>query len=186
MNIQAVVDYGPLTGLIGSWQGDKGMDIAPESDGIENNPYYETITFEAAGDVTNAEEQVLSIVRYHQEVSRKSNDKVFHDQVGYWLWDPATDTVIQTLTIPRAVTLLAGGSARQEGEETVLEVEAAAGDDQWGILQAPFMQAKATTTAYRHSMKVSGNSMRYSQTTVLEIYGKHDYQHTDENSLTRQ
>jgi hypothetical protein len=180
------VEYGPLAVLFGVWRGDSGMDIAPVPDDDEHNPYYETITFEAAGDVTNAEEQVLSIVRYHQQVSRKSNDEVFHDQIGYWLWDPATDTVIQTLTIPRAVTLLAGGVARNEGEETVLEVSATAGDAQWGILQAPFMQAKATTTGYSHCMKVSGNSMRYSQTTVLEIYGKHDYQHTDENSLTRQ
>ena len=22
------IDYGPLTGLIGTWQGDKGMDVA--------------------------------------------------------------------------------------------------------------------------------------------------------------
>ena len=37
-------DYGPLTNLIGTWNGDKGMDIAPEPDGTEHNPYYETIT----------------------------------------------------------------------------------------------------------------------------------------------
>ena len=48
---------------------------------------YETITFEAAGDVTNAERQTLAVVRYHQVVRRKSNDEVFHDQVGYWTWD---------------------------------------------------------------------------------------------------
>ena len=40
-----IVDYGPLSKLIGVWKGDKGMDIAPEPDGTEENPYYETITF---------------------------------------------------------------------------------------------------------------------------------------------
>ena len=71
------VDYGPLAGLIGVWQGDKGMDIAPEPDGTEENPYYETITFEAGGDLKNAEDQVLAGVRYHQVVKRKSDDGIF-------------------------------------------------------------------------------------------------------------
>ncbi len=180
------IDYGPLACLLGVWKGDSGMDVAPEPDDDEHNPYYETIIFEAAGDVTNAEEQTLSIVRYHQAVSRKSNDKVFHDQVGFWLWDPATATVIQTLTIPRGVTLLAGGSAKQTEDGTLMEVAARAGNAEWGIVQAPFMQARATTTAYQHRMSVSGDAMSYSQTTVLEIYGKHNYPHTDENTLTRQ
>jgi hypothetical protein len=180
------IDYGPLAGLIGVWNGNSGMDIAPEPDADEHNPYYETITYEAAGDVTNAEEQTLSIVRYHQVVKRQSNDKVFHDQVGYWLWDPATGTVIQTLTIPRAVTLLAGGSASEEGDEVILEVAASVDDPDWTIAQAPFMRSKATTTGYQMRMSICGDTMRYKQTTVLEIYGKHDYPHTDENSLTRQ
>ena len=33
------IDYGPLALLIGTWEGDKGVDIAPEPDGTENNPY---------------------------------------------------------------------------------------------------------------------------------------------------
>ena len=103
------IDYGPLAALVGVWKGDKGLDLSPEPDGIERNPYYEVITFELAGDVTNAEEQTLSVVRYHQVVSRKSNDEVFHDQVGYWLWDPADNTIVENFTIPRGVAVVAGG-----------------------------------------------------------------------------
>jgi len=55
MSNETDFDYGPLTDLIGTWKGNKGIDIAPEPDGIENNPYYETIIFEPIGDVTNAE-----------------------------------------------------------------------------------------------------------------------------------
>ena len=62
---ESAIDYGPLQGLIGTWSGDQGLDISPEPDGIEENPYYETLAFEAAGDMTNAESQTLSIVRYH-------------------------------------------------------------------------------------------------------------------------
>lgn len=180
------IEYGPLACLIGSWAGDEGMDVAPEPDDDEHNPYYETLIFEAAGDVTNAEEQTLAVVRYHQQVKRKSNDKVFHDQVGYWLWDAATDVVVQTLSIPRAVTLLAGGTARTEGDATVLEVRAVDGDEQWGIVQSPFMQAKARTVEFKHRISVAGDRLEYSETTVLDIYEKKGYQHTDGNSLQRQ
>jgi hypothetical protein len=180
------IDYGPLACLIGTWKGDSGMDVAPEPDDTENNPYYETIRFEAAGDVTNAEEQTLSVVRYHQEVSRKSNDKVFHDQVGYWLWDPATDIVIQTLTIPRAVSLLAGGRATVERDRTVFIVRAKEGDTEWGIIQSPFMLDKARTLEFRHQLTVKGDRLRYQETTVLDIYGDHHFDHTDQNTLRRQ
>ena len=57
------IDYGPISELIGVWKGDKGIDMAPDADGMENNPYHETITCTAVGDVTNAGSQVLSVVR---------------------------------------------------------------------------------------------------------------------------
>ena len=121
------INYGPLAALIGTWEGDKGVDRAPEPDGEERNPYYETIVFEAAGDVTNADKQTLSVVRYHQVVSRKSTNKVFHDQVGYWLWDPADNTIVETFTIPRGVAVVAGGTlapAADPAQELVFEVAA--------------------------------------------------------------
>jgi hypothetical protein len=180
------VDYGPLACLVGLWTGSDGMDVAPEPDDDEHNPYYETLVFEAAGDVTNAEEQVLSVVRYHQEVRRKSNDKVFHDQVGYWTWDPATDLIVQSLTIPRVVTLLAGGRSTIEDGSTILEVRAVDGDPDWGILQSPFMQQKARTREFRHRLTIKGDTLTYSETTLLDIYGKESYEHTDNDTLQRQ
>ena len=180
------IDYGPLTALIGTWKGDKGMDISPEPDGTEENPYYETIVFEAAGDVDNAEEQTLSIVRYHQVVSRKSNDEVFHDQIGYWTWDPASGTIAQSVNIPRVVAVLAGGSAPATSDPThvVLEVRAAQGDPDWGIIESPFMRENATTEAYEIRLEVDGDRMQYSQTTSLDIYGR-KFAHTDDSELKR-
>ena len=48
--VKEEVDYGPLAALVGTWKGDDGMDVAPEPDDDERNPYYETIVFEEAGD----------------------------------------------------------------------------------------------------------------------------------------
>jgi len=180
------IDYGPLVGLIGTWKGDQGRDTSPEPDGDEYNPYYETIAFSAAGDVTNAEEQTLSIVRYHQQVSRKSNDELFHEQVGFWLWDPTDNTIIETFTIPRGLALVAGGVAAPAaaGDEVVLSVSAAADDPDWGISQFLFLRKRARTERFEHRVSVQGDRMNYHQTTFLDIYGR-KFDHTDRNELTR-
>ncbi len=179
------IDYGPLAVLIGAWEGARGEDIAPEPDGVENNPYYETIVFEATGDVTNAESQTLVALHYRQVVKRRSNDKVFHDETGYWMWDAESDTIMHSLAIPRAVTLLAGGSARKDGNAIVLEVAAKLDDPDWGIIQSPFMRENAKTTAFTHTIIVTGDELSYMETTMLDIYGR-SFEHTDKNVLTRQ
>ena len=181
------INYGPLATLVGTWQGDKGVDIAPEPDGDERNPFYETIVFEAAGDVTNAEKQVLSIVRYHQVVTRESNDEVFHDQVGYWLWDPSDDTIVECFTIPRGVAVVAGGKAAQPavGDKVVLDVAAREGDQEFGISQAAFMFQQARTTGFTHTLTVDGDAMEYTQSTILDIYDKRSYDHKDVSTLAR-
>ncbi len=181
------IDYGPLAALIGVWKGDRGVDRAPEPGAEERNPYYETITFEAAGDVDNAEEQNLAVVRYHQVVSRKSNDKVFHDQVGYWLWDASDNTIIDTFTIPRAVAVVAAGTlaAPEDLSQELVFVASTENVPDGGLTQSAFMASKARTTAYRIHLTVVGDEMRYTQHTVLDIYEKTDYDHKDVNTLTR-
>jgi len=171
------IDYGPLTALIGVWKGEKGMDVAPEPDGTENNPYYETLTFTAIGDVTNAESQTLSVLHYRQIVQRQSNDEVFHDETGYWMWDPREKIVMHSLTIPRAVCVLAGAKysgARDADGSVVIEVAASLGDENWQIIQSPFMQNNASTTAFRQTITAGNGKLTYSQTTMVDIYGKDD------------
>ena len=188
MNAKTDIDYGPLTGLIGSWKGDKGLDIAPEPDGTENNPYYETITFTAIGDVTNAETQVLSALHYRQVVQRKSNDKVFHDETGYWMWDPAGKLVMHSLVIPRGVCVLAGGNyngSKNTADGVTIEVAAHINDKDWKIIQSPFMQETARTTEFRHKITTGEGKLSYSETTIVDIYGK-VFEHTDTNELVRQ
>lgn len=179
------IDYGPLAALIGTWEGEKGVDIAPEPDGEERNLYYEKILYEAIGDVTNAESQVLAVLRYHQVVRRKSNSKVFHNETGYWSYDASSGVIMHSLTIPRGVALLAGGGAETASDGSIeIKVAASVDSDEWGIVQSPFMQQNARTTAFNHRVTVNGDEMSYDETTVLEIYGK-TFDHTDRNRLTR-
>lgn len=181
------VDYGPLALLLGVWEGDKGVDKAPEKDGEERNLFYETLLFEAAGDVTNAEEQTLAVVRYHQIVHRKTTGKVFHNESGYWTWDSKTGEIVQSFAIPRGVALVAGGRASTDPQNpaaTIVEVKAVDGDKDWGIAQSPFMRDKARTVSFSHKITVEGDSMVYSESTLLDIYGR-SYDHTDINRLKR-
>ena len=182
------VNYGPLTELIGVWNGDKGMDIAPEPDGTEENPYYETITYTASGNVTNAGSQILSIVHYRQIVTRRSNDEVFHDETGYWLWDPKERVIMHSLVIPRAVCLLAGAyyeEARDANGSLIIEVVAGIENKDWGIVQSPFMQKNARTTDFHQKIIVGNGKMSYTETTMLDIYGR-VFEHTDQNELRRE
>lgn len=181
------LDYGPLEELFGTWQGDKGMDIAPEPEGAEENPYYETITYTPVGDVTNAESQLLTAVHYLQVVKRKSNDEVFHHQTGYWMWDAANRTIMQSLTIPRGVCVLAGGQWNGERDEegrVIIEVLARLGNEDWGVIQSPFMRDNARTAEFSHHLKVGNGLLSYSETTYVDIYDNL-FEHKDSNELKR-
>lgn len=179
------INYGPLRGLIGNWEGDKGIDIAPEPEGAETNPYYESLSFEAVGDVTNAGEQTLAVLSYRQLVRRKVNDETFHHEIGYWIWDAAAETIMHSLAIPRGVTLLAGGTAKAGNDGAiVLEVSASIDDPDWSIAQSPFMNAKAKTTAFSQQVILKDDQLIYTETTSLTIYGR-AFEHTDSNTLRR-
>ena len=69
--------------------------------------------------------------------------------------------------------------------ELVFEVAADASSPQFGIVQAPFMFKQAKTTAFKHTLIVKGDEMRYSESTLLDIYGKKSYDHKDVNTLRR-
>ena len=182
------IDFGPLAELIGVWKGDRGIDIAPEPSGTEKNPYSETITYTAVGDVKNAETQVLVVVRYHLEVMHKIKHTKIHDETGYWMWDAATGTVMNSIVIPRGVCVLAGGqfdSRANENGQITLDVKSSVDDAQWNIVQSPFMTDQAKTVSFARTILVGSGKMSYSQTTKLQIYDK-SFDHTDENELSRQ
>ena len=179
------VNYGPLAKLIGTFKGDKGLDIAPDPDGTEENHFYETMVFSEAGYAVNAEEQRLAVLHYHLIVNRKSDDAVIHNQTGYWMWDKEQDQIIQSIAIPRAVCLMAAGTAKVEDNGDInIVVKTEEGSDSWAIIQAPFMHKKAKTTSFEHTMSIKGNELHYSETTMVDIYGK-SFEHIDSNILTK-
>ena len=177
-------EFGPLKHLIGEWYGEQGMDVAPEPAGDEISDYFETIVYQPVGDVDNADEQELWAVHYHQIVTRKSDNKVYHNQTGYWIWEPARELVMHSFTIPRAVGVRAGGTCKTDGDTSILEVSARLDDPEWGIVQSPFMAEKASSQEFTQTLRIGPDALSYKQTTVVNIYGR-TFDHTDGNALTR-
>lgn len=179
------IDYGPLYPLIGKWIGEKGLDNAPDANAEPDlSSFTDELTFTVAGAAENAEEQQLVAVKYHHVVRKKENGLIFHDQIGHWIYEASSELIMHSLTIPRAVCVLAGGKVIQKNDEYIFEVESKAGSDTFGIVQSPFMLEKAKTTAFRMRLSVKGNEMNYEETTSLHIYGK-DFEHVDKSKLIR-
>lgn len=179
------INYGPLAQLIGKWSGNMGLDIAPASDGSsDESPFENEMTFTVAGAAENAEEQQLVAVKYHHVVRRSDNGHIFHDQIGHWIYEPSTQLVMHSLTIPRGVCLLAGGTIKDSNDESIFEVSATADSDTYGIIQSPFMLEKAETKAFHMKMTVKSDELRYREVTSLHIYGK-DFEHVDTSILQR-
>ncbi len=179
------IDYGPLAQLIGKWVGNNGIDNAPDAQANPDKTLYaDELIFSPAGRAENAEEQELVSVKYSHIVRKLENGMIFHDQIGHWIFEPATGTIMHSLTIPRAVCLLAGGKYQQKNNSSEFKVEASQGAQDFGIIQSPFMLEKAKTTGFKMLLKVTENTLEYHQTTSLEIYGK-TFEHTDSSVLNK-
>jgi hypothetical protein len=175
---------GPLGALAGVWRGDRGEDEHPGADGTERDAYVEHIELQPIDRQTNGP-QLFYGLRYHTHIVKPGEAETFHDQVGYWLWEPATGTVTLTLGIPRGQVLLAAGGA--EPDATQFSVEAAVGSEVYGVLSNPFLDEAFRTLSYRMDVQVHADgSWSYEQVGVLAIPGRDQpFDHVDRNTLTR-
>ncbi len=179
------IDYGPLAQLIGKWAGSRGLDRAPDANAEpDETSYTDEIVFTIAGAAENAEEQALVALKYHHVVRKTNNGHIFHDQIGHWIFEPSNGIIMHSLTIPRAVCVLAGGTVEIFQEETIFAVNATAGSETFGIVQSPFMLEKAKTTEFNMILRVKENELSYKEVTSLQIYGK-EFEHVDESTLQR-
>ena len=177
-------NLGPLTGMAGIWQGDRGVDVHPERDASKPQAFVERIELQPIDPQTNGP-QLLYGLRYHIHVVKPGATATFHDQIGYWLWEPATETVIQTLTIPRGQTALALGKARVDAR--TFELKAVRGSELNGICSNPFLDEAFKTMEYGIQITIHDDgTWSYRQDTVLLIRGRTElFHHTDHNTLVK-
>ncbi|MDE3019132.1 MAG: FABP family protein, partial [Nitrospirota bacterium] len=178
-------ELGPLAALAGIWEGQKGDDTAPSDDrGTEQNKYRERITFEPIGSVNN-HEQTLYGLRYATTAWRIGEETPFHEEVGYWLWDPKEKQVLRCFIVPRGVTVIAGGTV--EPTATSFDLSADVGSETYGICSNRFLDREFRTVRYELNVTVhDANTFSYEEDTQLRIKGQKEiFHHRDKNTLKR-
>ncbi len=177
-------NLGPLRPIAGIWRGTGGADQHPVAEGIGRDAFDERYELQPIDPQTNGP-QLFYGLRYHTHIVKPGEIETFHDQVGYWLWDSAAETVTLTLGIPRGQVLLAGGTAAPDATE--FEVRAAVGSEVYGILSNPFLDRSFRTLSYRmHVVVHPDDSWSYEEEGVLAIPGQEEpFSHIDRNTLTR-
>lgn len=178
-------ELGPLASLAGIWEGDKGDDLAPSDDrGIENNKYRERITFEQIGPVQN-HEQNLHVLRYSTRAWRLGEENTFHEELGYWSWEPATQEVLRCFLIPRGIALIAGGKSTGSAKEFTLKANN--GSCTFGICTNPFLDKEFKIVSYEVTVRIhDSNTFSYEQDTVIQIPNQKElFHHRDRNTLKR-
>jgi hypothetical protein len=189
-----LANLGPLRPLAGTWENATGADIHPVGpgsdiegpviDGNEHNVYVERYDLQPTDPQTNGP-QLFYGLRYHTHIVKPGEVETFHDQVGYWLWEPAADTITLTLGIPRAQVLLASGPARADATE--FELTATVGLETYGILSNPFLDGSFRTESYRIRVTLNPDlTWSYEEEGKLRIPGRDElFSHIDRNTLTR-
>jgi len=175
---------GPLAPLAGVWRGHAGTDVHPVADGRAMAPYTERFEFEPIDAQTNGP-QLFYGLRYHQHIVRPGEVETFHDQIGYLLWEPATETVHMTLAIPRAQVAMATGLAAPDA--TTFTLRAEVGDPQAGIITNAYLDAAFHSTSWTITFRIGpGDCWSYEQTTLLDVHGRETgFEHIDTSTLER-
>jgi hypothetical protein len=184
VDVDTLKNLGPLRGMAGIWEGRRGLDVNPKPEGPRKQAYLERIELQPIDPQMNGP-QLFYGLRYHTHVVKPEEVETYHDQVGYWLWEPATGMVIHTLTIPRAQIVMAAGQASADAKE--FELVATSDDVSFGIRSAPFLEHAFRTIEFRIKVRINADgTWSYDEDTVLMVRGKTEpFHHTDRNTLSK-
>jgi hypothetical protein len=179
-----LANLGPLRRLAGVWEGRTGLDINPKADGPQRREYSERIELQPIDAQPNGP-QLFYGLRYHTRILAPGEDATFHDQIGYWLWEPATGLVMQTLSIPRGQVAIAAGHAAPDATELVLTAER--GQTRYGICSTAFLEYAFRTDSYRIEVVFNPDgSWSYVLDTMLMVRGRDEpFLHRDRNTLVK-
>ena len=84
-----LANLGPLRRLAGVWEGAQGPGRQPQGRRAGAQEFIERIEMQPIDPQANGP-QLFYGLRYHIHIVKPDEAITFHDQVGYWLWEPAT------------------------------------------------------------------------------------------------
>ena len=183
-DVETLANLGPLTAMAGIWTGARGLDVNPKANGPEKQAFIEHMELQPIDAQTNGP-QLLYGLRYHTRIVKPDDVETFHDQVGYWLWEPATGAIMQTVAIPRGQVAMAVGNAAPDAK--TFSLQAVRGSETNGIVSNPFLEYAFRTESYTITVAINADgTWSYDLDTVLIIPGQAEpFHHTDRNTLRK-
>lgn len=180
---------GPLTQLVGTWEGNSGVDISfrHEDDKTTTTGYFERFSFAPIPTQHNGD-QDLEGLKYSNQAWRHGEESMnpFHDEIGYMLWDEKRGQIMRAVVFGRGISILAGGDAEAYG--TVLNFQASPGDPNYGILQNKYLSERAELMSFSTIITLDDkDTFSYDQKLVLRMteFAGSNMDHTDKNTLHR-
>lgn len=184
--IQGPQKLGPLTPLVGEWEGDVGVDLSyhNKEDETSRTSYFEKAEFKPIPIQENGR-QTLWGLNYSMTAWRHGEEAMdpFHDEIGFLLWDRERGVVIRNVVFGRGIAILAGSNA--EARDTELRFDAKPGAADFGILQNPYLLERAEILDFKSSFSIK-DAETFSYVSDLELklaQTGETMHHTDENTL---
>ena len=179
---------GPLTPLVGEWEGNVGVDLSyhNQEDIISETGYFERAWFKPIPIVENGQ-QTMQGLNYQMIAWRHGEEAMdpFHDEVGYLLWDKERGQVIRCFAVPRGLAILAGGDAGPRDKSLKFVATPWAAD--YGLSQNKYLMERARATAFVSTFVFNDDgSFSYTSDLVLNLTAiNKEMHHTDRNTLHR-
>ncbi len=179
---------GPLTPLVGKWEGNVGVDLSyhNEDDVTGETSYFEKAWFRPIPKQENGKQSMEGLT-YQMTAWRHGEEAMdpFHDEVGYLLWDKARGQIMRAVVFGRGIAILAGSSAQPR--DKVLHFNAKPGEASYGILQNPYLLERAELKDFKSSFTVHDDgTLSYTSDLLLKLAATgSEMHHTDRNTLHR-
>lgn len=180
---------GPLTPLVGEWEGNVGIDLSyhNKEDETAETSYFEKAWFRPIPIQENGQ-QTMEGLTYQSTAWRHGEEALdpFHDEVGYLLWDKINGQVIRSVVFGRGIAILAGADANMRDRE--IHFKATPGDPCYGILQNRYLLGRAELKSFESTFKFnSDGTFTHSSDIILKLgaTGGKEMHHTDVNTLHR-
>lgn len=180
---------GPLTPLVGEWEGNVGIDLSyhNKEDETSKTSYFEKAWFKPIPIQENGQ-QAMEGLTYQSTAWRHGEEAMdpFHDEVGYILWDRKNGQVIRSVVFGRGIAILAGADAKARDKE--VHFRAVPGDPCYGILQNKYLLGRAELKSFESTIRFNDDgTFTHSSDIVLKLGALNgiEMHHTDVNTLHR-
>ncbi|GAA4672437.1 FABP family protein [Gordonia humi] len=186
--IQGPRKLGPLTPLVGHWEGDVGVDLSYHNDDDEtgHTSYFEKASFTPIPGQENGRQKLWGL-KYSMTAWRHGEEAMdpFHDEFGFLLWDKANGQVMRTVVFGRGIAIQAGGDAGPH--DTVMNFDADPADPSYGVLQNRYLMQRAEIQGFTSSFTIlDDQTFSYTSDLVLRLeQAGVTMHHTDQNTLRR-